>query len=62
MELREQLKGSKSSIESTKGKLSLDNTELYDSTGKTIGDIQGLEPKEILEILDIKKEFPKEPK
>lgn len=38
------------------GKCNLDGTELYDSNGQTIADIENLNPKEILDILDIKKE------
>lgn len=42
-------------------KLNLDGTELYGEDGQTIADIAELDTKEVLEVLDIKKEFPKEP-
>lgn len=37
------------------GKCNLDSTELYGPDGQTIADIENLSPKELLDILDIKK-------
>lgn len=51
----------KSSIESIKTTFDLDGTEIYNSDGQTVCDLDSLSPGEVLEILDIKKEFPKEP-
>lgn len=41
--------------------LNLDGTELYGEDGQTVSDITELDNKEKLEILDIKKELPKQP-
>ena len=46
----------KSSTEGTKTSFSLDGVEIYDPDGQTIADIRDLDPKEILQILDIKKD------
>jgi hypothetical protein len=59
--LREALKDLISFTESIKESFNLDGTEIYGEDGQTIADVAELGTIEILEILDIKKELPKQP-
>lgn len=49
------MKDLRSSIESIKGKLNLDGTEIYSEDGQTIVDIAELDTEKALDILGIKK-------